>query len=234
MPDSLSDIELYFSPKKLNGNEVIIEGEEFKHAAKVMRHFVGDILFITDGQGNIYKSEITDLYERNLTANVVEIYSFENKMRDVYFCIPKLKSQERFEFALEKCVELGITNFIVFEPSRCIAKGEKTERWEKILIAAMKQSLRSYLPTLKIMRSLKEIISLEGKKILFEQHSAKSFLNFNLYQEPKQFFLFGPEGGFTDEEICLVEEGDRYSLGNNRLRSETAITAVAAILTTKE
>jgi len=231
MPDSLSNIELYYSPGELVDNVLIIDGDEYKHAVKVMRHETGSIIYITTGKGQIFKSEITSISKQELTARVIEKYLFENKMNEVYFCIPKLKSQERFEFALEKCVELGITNFIVFESDRCIAKGERLERWQKILISAMKQSLRSYLPVIESVESLEQILLNDGRKILFEQNSVHSFEEFKIDANQKNYFLFGPEGGFTDEEIQLVKEGERYRLGNNRLRSETAITTVAALLT---
>lgn len=228
---SLSNIELYFTPEDIIDNQLIIRGEEFNHAVKVMRHSEGGIIYITTGEGKIYKSEINNITRQELIANVLELYSFENRMKNVYFCLPKLKSQERFEFALEKCIELGITNFIVFESERCIAKGERLERWQKIIISAMKQSLRSYMPKLETVKSLNQIISMEGSKILFEQNSEKSFRDFKIDTDRKYFFLFGPEGGFSDEEIQLVKEGERYKLGNNRLRSETAVTTVAALLT---
>ena len=79
-------------------------------------------------------------------------------MKNIFFCIPKLKYSDRFEFALEKCTELGITNFIIFDSERSIHKSDKKERWEKIVLSAMKQSLRSYLPNITVINSLIEYL----------------------------------------------------------------------------
>ncbi len=143
----LSNIELYYSSQIKNKNEIIInEAEDFKHIVKVMRHSIDDEVYVTNGEGKIFKSKISEINKNSLTAIIEDTMEYENKFSNITFCIPKLKSPDRFEFALEKCVELGITNFIVFDSERTVAKGNKIERWNKILISAMKQSLRSYLP----------------------------------------------------------------------------------------
>src|ERR1035437_4249860 len=149
----LSNIELYYSHAGLINSELHIEGEDYKHIVKVMRHSVGDTIFVTDGKGNIFKASITDIYKTNLSAKLLNTYSYENEKHNYIFCIPKLKNPDRFEFALEKCVELGITNFIIYESKRTVSKGDRSERWNRILISAMKQSLRCYLSNLNVVNS---------------------------------------------------------------------------------
>jgi 16S rRNA (uracil1498-N3)-methyltransferase len=202
-----------------------------------MRHKVGDSIYVTDGYGTIYQSSISSIEKRNVIAEVVESTRYENKFAGIWFCIPRLKSADRFEYALEKSVELGITNFIIFDSTRTVAKGEKIERWEKILIAAMKQSLRAWLPKIQYVKSINEIVKLKGTKILFDQNAEQSFqqyllangkeLNANSY-----FFIFGPEGGFASEECRVLNEELTVRLTENRLRSETAIVTAASLLTT--
>ena len=160
----LSNIELYYSPEGIINNKILIEGEDFNHIIKVMRHSEQDIIYITDGHGNIYESLLNKINQYSLSAEPVKSYYYENVKQNIFFCIPKLRNSDRFEFALEKCVELGITNFIIFESKRTISKGDKTDRWNKILISAMKQSLRSYLPGIKVVNSIKEIFALNGEK----------------------------------------------------------------------
>ncbi len=231
MTKNFSNIELYYSPQITSTKNIIIsEDEDYKHIVKVMRHSTGDEIYISDGVGKIFKSKISFINKNYLEAEIEETFSYKNKFSNITFCIPKLKSQDRFEFALEKCVELGITNFIVFNSERTITKGNKTERWERILISAMKQSLRSFLPKISIANSLAEILELDGDKIIFEQNSAKKFLSFENNYSKNYYFIFGPEGGLSENELNLFSDEEKFSLSSNRLRSETAIIKCASML----
>lgn len=225
-----SNIELYYSSSKNIFNEkIIIDGDEFLHIAKVMRHKMNEEIYSTDGEGNIFKGTISKIEKDYLEFSIIEKFKYQNKLKNIFFCIPKLKNSDRFEFALEKSVELGITNFIIFESGRTISKSKKIERWNKIMISAMKQSLRSFLPKIEL-NNLKDISDFEGNKFIFEQKSeryfAKSLVNLN----EKNYFIFGPEGGFTLDELNLFDGNDFYNLAENRLRSETAILKCASFL----
>ena len=231
MNNYLSNIELYYSPQINNGKEIIIsEAEDFKHIVKVMRHSVDDHIYITNGLGKIFKCNISNIDNNTLSVSVNDTFDYENKFSNITFCIPKLKSPDRFEFALEKCVELGITNFIVFDSERTVAKGNKIERWNKILISAMKQSLRSYLPHLSIHNSIEEIKNQTGNKIVFEQTSNSNFKHFKISSMEKYYFVFGPEGGLSENELNLFNENHKFYLASNRLRTETAIVKCASMI----
>ncbi|MDP3583175.1 MAG: RsmE family RNA methyltransferase, partial [Ignavibacteria bacterium] len=201
-PVFLSDVELYFSDSVF-GNAIEITDEEFHHIKDVMRHKLGDEVFVTDGKGVIYKTEIERFDKKSLAARIISSTSYPNHLSNITFCIPRLRSADRFEFALENCVELGITNFIVFDSQRTVAKGEKLDRWQKILTAAMKQSLRSWLPNVKHCKTVKEITELDGKKFFFDQNAEQalpSILNSESANKKADefsinncFFFFGPE-----------------------------------------
>ena len=223
----LFDIELYYS-SDIKNNVIILTGDEFKHSVKVMRHSIGDEIYITNGTGEIFLSVIKEIKKDSLTASIKKIFKYENKFSHITFCIPKLKSNERLEFALEKCTELGITNFIIFDSERAIRKSDKKERWQKIVLSAMKQSLRSYLPNIEIVSSLNEILNLDGRKILLEQNSEKKISGIKINHYEKYYFIFGPEGGFTVDEMNLFDE--KYKLADNRLRTETAIIKCASLI----
>ncbi|MBL1214113.1 MAG: 16S rRNA (uracil(1498)-N(3))-methyltransferase [Ignavibacteriae bacterium] len=233
--DFLSNIELYYSPSPIKNDVITIDGDEFKHLTKVMRHNSGDTIYVTTGSGVIYKSEIINITKVELNCRIIENYIYKDNFKNIVFCLPLLKSTDRFEFALEKSVELGITNIIVYKAERSVAKGNKLERWNKIALAAMKQSLRSYLPKIEFKESLKEINNFEGDKILFDQNFVKSI---NWYADnlskhsssSKQYFIFGPEGGLTDNEIQTFSNPIKLKLAANRLRSESAAVYAAAIL----
>jgi 16S rRNA (uracil1498-N3)-methyltransferase len=146
-------------------------------------------------------------------------------------CLPKLKNPERFEFALEKCAEMGITNFIVFESERTISKTSKIERWHKILLSAMKQSLQSFLPSISTANSIEEIKNKNGKKIVFEQNAKNIFRGLQMDFKDKLYILFGPEGGFSQKELQIFSDEELFKLADNRLRSETAVIKCASIIT---
>ena len=226
----LSNIELFYSPhENISGETISLTGDEFKHAVKVMRSKIGDTIYITNGTGLIFKTEISSIEKDNLSAKIIETIKTENKFENIFFCIPKLKNPDRFKFAIEKCVEFGVVNFIVFESNRTISKGSNIKRWEKIALSAMKQSLRAYLPKIQLVNYLSNIGELNGEKIIFEQNSDKYF-KFNKDGEKIYYFIFGPEGGLTKDELEIFENDSIFSLSVHRLRSETAIVKVASLL----
>lgn len=237
----LSNIELYFLPKEyFAADKIVITGDEFKHLANVMRHKSGDEIFITDGEGKIFKTVLETLVKKQAVSKIVDSYSYDKEHDKIVFCMPLLQNADRFETALEKCVELGITEFIVYEADRSFRKGDKTERWLKIAAAAMKQSLRSYLPNINYCKSIADIMKMEGDKIQFEQNSEIEFSDV-LKQDNKdtsfgsntnKFLIFGPEGGFSERELENLDGTYRVKLTNNRLRAETAVIAAASLIST--
>lgn len=225
----LSNIELYYSPaENFKAGSLTISGDEFKHAVKVMRHLKGDEIHVTDGIGNIFLSKISSIKKDYLAAEIEYRYSYKNPAENVYFCIPILKNPDRFKFALEKSVELGITNFIVFYSEHTISKSSKIKRWEKIAISAMKQSLRAFKPVINFS-SIKDILSIKAEKLLFDQ-TADSEFKINVEKDKSYYFLFGPEGGFSETEMNSSGSVNRFKLSNHRLRSETAIVNCASLL----
>jgi 16S rRNA (uracil1498-N3)-methyltransferase len=228
----LSDIELYYTQQKnVVDGYITLANDEFKHCCKVMRNSIGDVIYITDGKGNIYQTKIENIEKNSLYGKILELISYKNELKNIFFCIPKLKNPDRLKYALEKCVELGITNFILFESKRTIGKVKNIERLNKILIAAMKQSLHASLPIVETA-SLESIINNNGTKILFVQGSENQFTFKNNFSNT-YYFLFGPEGGFENWEIKMIGSSNRFALSNHRLRSETAVIKVASLLTGK-
>ena len=165
----LSDIELYYtSPEFIENEKITLQGEEFHHAVNVMRNYINDPIYITDGVGKIYECEIVEIGKSNLKARVTDEYQYKCNAANIWFCIPVLKNPDRLKFAFEKCVELGITNFILFTSNRTIPKKINLDKYLKTTQAAMKQSLRAFLPKI-ISTSFDEINKLSGDKILFDQ-----------------------------------------------------------------
>jgi 16S rRNA (uracil1498-N3)-methyltransferase len=225
----LSDIELYYtSPEFIENEKITLQGEEFHHAVNVMRNYINDLIYITDGVGKIYECEIVEIGKSNLKTRITDEYQYECNAANIWFCIPVLKNPDRLKFAFEKCVELGITNFILFTSNRTIPKKINLDKYLKTTQAAMKQSLRAFLPKI-ISTSFDEINKLSGDKILFDQKVKSRFTGKN-DNKKSSYFLFGPEGGFDESEISSIENDKKYCLSNNRLRSETAIVYCASLL----
>ncbi|MGD8778277.1 MAG: RsmE family RNA methyltransferase [Ignavibacteria bacterium] len=237
--DFLSDVELYYTPKNLIGNDSLkIEGDECKHIATVMRHRKGDVIYVTNGEGVIYKTCLNEVSQNLITADIIELYKYEDDFKNVYLCLPRLKSNDRFEYALEKSVELGISNFIVFDADKSVVKGRKLIRWQKIAIAAMKQSLRSFMPEMNFKNHIDDIVELRGIKILFDQKAEQSFVDYvnsereSFKSEKNYYFIFGPEGGISQKELEKMDDVKIVKLTGNRLRTETAVVTAASIITT--
>lgn len=227
----LSNIELYFTnPQNVTSNRAFVEGDESRHITKVMRHSSGEKLFITNGLGKIFETKIITAASDFTETTIEKILEYDNLLSRIYFCIPKIKNPDRFEIILEKCTELGVTNFIIYNAERAVSTSERIDRWNKVLLAAMKQSLRSYLPKIIIEKSLKEISSKEGIKFVFEQESENRFSGLNLDNTQNVYFIFGPEGGLSQNELSLFGKTEKYKIADNRLRTETAVIKCASLL----
>lgn len=234
-PITLSNIELYSTdPGNLQGNHLTIKGDDVHHISKVMRHQINDEIYITDGNGKIYLVKISGIVKDEIKAVIIKTFYFKNDFQNITVCLPILKNHDRLEFAIEKCTELGITNFFIYEAKRSTPKGMKIKRWEKLVLAAMKQSLRSYLPSVKKLESLSLLNNMPGIKVVFDQESDNLFVDFikelNSIEKENLYLVFGPEGGLTEEELNSIDEKNICRLTMNRLRSETAIVAAVSIL----
>ena len=227
----LSNIELYYSSSiDLNSQIIKIEGEESNHILNVMRHQIGDEIYVTNGMGKIFKCSISQVNKKIVETKILDEFNFEERFPNITFCLPLLRNNDRLEFALEKCIELGLTNFIVFQAKRSVPKKINLVRVEKIIMAAMKQSLLSWLPKIRYISSLDEIANLDEEKIVFEQNSEDYFSRDKIKKAMQYIFIFGPEGDFTTAELDVLKSSIKYKLADNRLRTETAIIKSASLL----
>lgn len=195
-----------------------------------MRNKINDKIFATDGYGIIFEGVITEIKKDRLIAKVLKDHTYKNELQNFTFCIPNLKNPERLKFALEKCTELGITRFILFNSERTVSKGLNIDRLNKIVISAMKQSLHSFLPEIEIIDSIKELKNKPGEVIFFDQQSSNKFAEQNFDHSKNYLMVFGPEGGLTNKEIQEINPTITFRIIGNRLRSETAIIKVASII----
>ena len=208
-------------------SEIILSAEESKHATKVLRKKEGDILNFTDGKGGFYKAKITVADTRKCR---LEIISSEQKEKQhnyhLHIAIAPTKNMDRFEWFLEKATEIGIDEITPIICHHSERKAIKTERCNRILLSAMKQSLKFHVPKLNEAISLNDFIKqdFEGTKYIAHCEEGNKTELKEKKKEKRTLILIGPEGDFsaTEIEMVLQYQFKAVSLGTSRLRTETA------------
>lgn len=207
---------------------------ESHHAVKVMRTKVGDSILVIDGEGHESVCQLLDVHPKHCRLKVISTLFEERKTKKVSIAIAPTKTNERIEWFLEKATEIGVDEIY---PLIC-KNGERVkinyERWEKIVIAAIKQSKRKWKPILHPAISVADLVKtpFEGEKLIAycEQLPNKKITDFSTSKH--SLLLIGPEGDFTLDEVRLAQENQfiAISLGENRLRTETAGVVGATVL----
>jgi len=220
-------MQLFYVPN-ISGTEIVLDETESKHAVRVLRLQNGNYVEIIDGEGGFYKAKITDANPKKCRLIIVESQKeFGKKDFHLHIAIAPTKNIDRFEWFLEKATEIGIDEITPLLTSHSERKVVNHERLEKILVSAMKQSLKAYLPKLNNLSTFKELIinnKTENKYIAYCDEIQKTHLKDLVLSEKNTLILIGPEGDFSADEVKLaIENGfSVVSLGNSRLRTETA------------
>ena len=214
--------------------EIILSAEESKHATRVLRKKEGDILNFTDGKGNFYKAEITLADNRKCRLKIVSTEEKEKQHNyHLHIAIAPTKNMDRFEWFLEKATEIGIDEITPIICSRSERKIIKKERGSRILLSAMKQSLKYHLPKLNEAVSLTNFLerNFDGKKYIAHCENGEKKDLKTINKTEKTIILIGPEGDFSTKEIELALENKfkAVNLAKTRLRTETA--AIIAVHT---
>ena len=207
--------------------EITLSTEESKHATKVLRKKDGDILYFTDGKGYFYKAKITVADTKKCRLKIISSKKKEKQHNyHLHIAIAPTKNMDRFEWFLEKATEIGIDEITPIICSRSERKAIKTERGNRILLTAMKQSLKYHLPKLNEAISISDFIKQDfnGTKYIAhcEDEEKKELKTVNKTEQ--YLILIGPEGDFSQKEIDLALQNQfkAVSLGKSRLRTETA------------
>lgn len=232
-------MEYYYTPKEnISSGSLTIVDDEAKHLGKVLRKNAGDELYVTDGLGNLYRVKITSAEKASIECTILEkLPGINEPERKVILYQSLIKNPDRFEFSIEKSVELGVNEIYPVITEHTINKTtNKIERWQSIALSAMKQSQRCLLPKVNSPVTFAEAISTckASIKLIADETASISDGGFSRFTDKESIAVFiGPEGGFSPEEITLaVSNGfERLSLGPRKFRSETAsILAVGLIL----
>ena len=227
-------MQLFYNNKKNKDSEFILSNDESHHIKKVLRKKEGDVLNFTDGEGNLIIGKIISLNKKQaIIAKINSLKKRKNHNYSLHIAISPTKNIDRFEWFLEKSTEIGVDEITPMICERSERKIIKIERCNRILISAMKQSLKYHLPKLNQITSFKEIINNSNLSNKYIAHLNKKSIPLKNEKTKNDItILIGPEGDFSENEIqeAILKEFKLINLGKNRLRTETAgIVAVNTI-----
>lgn len=239
---------LYSPPAAWLGGRVVIEGPELHHLVHVLRCQAGDRVEIVDGEGRRCAAEIRAVAKRAAEAELVEPSEVEQPPSPAVEIVPALLRSHRMDWLVEKATELGVREISPLATERAVVRvgpdrgASQRERWERICLAAMKQSRRSWCPRVRAPRSVEEFASEwrrapRGRLIVAWEGARESTLRGGLAVRPLRgdeavSAVSGPEGGLAHHEVEALREagGEVLGLGGAILRAETAALVLTAIL----
>lgn len=220
-------MHVFYAPD-ISGNTYQLNEEESKHASRVLRLQLGDEVILTDGKGNWMTSEIVDAHPKRCLVKIKNINSdYPRHPYRLQMAVAPTKNISRFEWFLEKSTEVGIDTITPLLSDHSERKEVKTSRLNKVITAAMKQSLKAWHPLLEEITKFDQFINqdFDGVKLIAWCEADKSdrIENF-VHKGENALILIGPEGGFSPDEISkAIEKGfQTVSISQSRLRTETA------------
>jgi 16S rRNA (uracil1498-N3)-methyltransferase len=227
-------MNLFYAPDLLINSE--LPEAESQHCTRVLRLQKGDSIHITDGKGRFFKALISEPHPKHCQVEIIETTvppaSWQNRIE---IAMAPTKNADRTEWFAEKATEMGIDKISFLRTRFSERKDIKTERINKILVAAMKQSLKATLPVLQEMIDFEKFIKqpFSGQKFIAHCYPEKKPLLSQSYRKGDDVvILIGPEGDFSEAEVALAIKNGfcPISLGESRLRTETAaLTACQTI-----
>ncbi|VAW22897.1 16S rRNA (uracil(1498)-N(3))-methyltransferase [hydrothermal vent metagenome] len=228
-------MQLFYIPY-IPGESVWLDETESKHCIRVLRLGIGDKIQLVDGKGGVYEARISDPNPKRCSLEVISTENnYGEKGFSLHVAIAPTKNIARFEWFLEKATEIGVDEITPVLCRFSERKSLKPERLEKIIIAAMKQSLKAYLPKLNQLIPFGQLLGQPfegGKYIAHCYEGKKKHLKDSIKKNENSLVLIGPEGDFSKEEVNLaLRHGFKgITLGNSRLRTETAGIAACHII----
>ena len=216
-------------------NEVTLSEIESKHAIKVLRMASGSMVRIIDGKGSEAQGEISNAHPKRFQIQIDSIIYKEKPTCEIAIAMAPTKNNDRTEWFLEKAIEIGITHFIPIICENSERKKFNTERWNKVAISALKQSQRLWLPAISPPIKLNEFVKeniYNNRFIAHCEDEYKKELKDCSDITRDQLIIIGPEGDFSQNEIKLALKNSftPVSLGDNRLRTETAGIVACTIM----
>ncbi len=231
-------LPLFYSKEIAPPHQVLtLDEDTSRHVSQVLRMRAGELLQLTDGNGNLVTAEITDAHKKHSTVKITASNHHSRSERNTAIAISVLKNANRFEWFLEKATELGIREIIPLICERTERQHFRQDRMQAVLVSAMLQSQQLWLPVLHEPTAFNKFLEASDnfpQKFIAHCKEGHDKKNLKVAVDPSLhgIVLIGPEGDFTSEEInlAMVRAFIPVSLGTTRLRTETAGVAAATLL----
>ncbi len=209
--------------------------DEAHHARSVLRLTVGARIGLLDGRGNIAEAEIVALDKRRVAVSIISRRAvLAERPARIHLAVAPTKQMDRFEWMLEKCTEIGVDRITPLITERTERTKLRRDRLERVIIGAMKQSQRAWLPQLDEQTSINDLISglIPAQRCFGWCEGERTTLASGYRANEDILLLIGPEGDLTSEEAQqLIAKGFvPVSLGEARLRTETAAVTAGAYM----
>lgn len=220
-------MHLFYAPD-ITTPEYTLNEEESKHSIRVLRFTIGDTIYLVDGKGGFYIAEIFDISSKSCKVKIItEQHEYGKRSYRLHIAIAPTKNIDRFEWFLEKATEIGIDKITPLLCEHSERKVVKLERLEKVVEAAMKQSLKAYCPIINELTTFEQLIKTgqaDEKLIAHCYDTPKQLLKTVAKPQKDILILIGPEGDFSPKEVELAKQHgfSDITLGDSRLRTETA------------
>lgn len=230
-------MQLFYTPD-INGEIYTLPEEESRHCVRVLRKSKGDEIYLVDGRGNFYTGIIRDDRPDKCNVQIVDVlHEFGKRPYRLHIAIAPTKNAERYEWFLEKAVEIGVDAVTPLMCEHSERRTVKTERSLKVAASAMKQSVKAYHPDIREMERFEKFVSQDfgtAKKLIAHCIGTQPRILLKDAVNPGEacVILIGPEGDFSPAEIEKASEYgfSAVSLGGSRLRTETAGIVACATL----
>lgn len=226
----------YISDITPGHTDFILPEEESKHACRVVRLSNGDSIEIINGKGDLFTAKITDAHPKHCVVHIDQHLHQEKDNHFIHIAIAPTKNMDRIEWFIEKATEIGVHAITPVFGEKSERRQLKEERLEKIVIAATKQSLRLHAPILHAPQKVSDFIRQNPNQYIAHcaHNQERIELHTMKFSVKKIVLLIGPEGDFSSNEIEVAQENGykAVSLGNTRLRTETAGLYAVTVLKT--
>ncbi|MCL2855673.1 MAG: 16S rRNA (uracil(1498)-N(3))-methyltransferase [Defluviitaleaceae bacterium] len=224
----------FINPDEMKDQTVVLTGENAYHG-NVLRLRAGEEIVVAMGDGFDHRCAVTQVDKREIHANVTAKLENETELPVKITLFQALPKGDKMADIIEFAVELGVHSIVPVETARCLAKGDKAERWQKIAEAGAKLSHRAYIPQIGQICSLEEAIAqaqaLDMPFACFEGEKTYNLPGLLQGKSPATIgFFVGPEGGFDYDEVDLFHKSiiPTITLGKRILRTQSAAACVLA------
>lgn len=226
----MKEVRYFFVPDASAHNE--LPNEEGQHATRVLRLEAGDEVFLMDGVGQFYRAVLTLVTQKRCLYEITETLPQAKAWSGrIHLAIAPTKNIDRIEWIAEKCSEIGWDELSFLHCKLSERKQLRTDRIEKIIVSAVKQSRKPFMPTVNELHDFNQFVSQnrQGRKFIchcydeIEKSDLFHLLN-DMDKDDDITILVGPEGDFSIDEVrfALQNGYESVTLGNFRLRTETA------------